>query len=950
MEKTPAEIEAWLIERLARGLGIDPQRLDKDKAITRYGLDSIVAAELTVELEDWLKRPIPERLLWDEPTINFLVDYLSGDRAEAAEKLFPGPHPLRSAGEGEASTALNASGAHRSAPRARAEQGSEPVAIIGMSCRLPGANCPDAFWRLLRNRLDAIGEVPEDRWNAQNLYDPDPSVAGKMTSRWGGFLTDIDLFDPHFFGISPREAAHMDPQQRLLLEVAWEALENAGLVPGKLAGSEMGIFIGMSTNDYFKGYYAHPELIDAYTNTGNAHSIAAGRLAYLLDVHGPSVAVDTACSSSLVALHLACQSLLTGESTLVLAGGVNIILAPEATMSFSKARMISPDGHCKSFSVDASGLVRGEGCSLVVLKRLSDALADGNRILALIRGSAVNQDGRSNGLTAPNGLAQQAVTRRALARAGIAPDRLAYVVGQGTGTPLGDKVELQALEAVLAEPGARTSQCAISSVKANIGHLEAAAGVTNVIAAILAMQHEEIPPQLHFQPGISPEPLNGRSLFIPAEVQSWPKGAQPRFAGVSAFSISGTNGYLVLEEAPPVSSIPPIGEDSSHLLTLSAQSETALKDLAGRYERYLSSASLPTLADICFTARVGRTVFPHRLAVTGETHSQIASALHTFCAGETEVHVRSGYAQEEKPPKVAFLFSAEAGAYSSPGAHLYETQPIFRATIDACSDLLEADLEHPLSSVLYPPAGNAELLASGPYAQPALFALEYALATLWQSWGVMPDAVMGDGVGAYVAACLAGAISLEDALWLVLERSRTVQPQAFARVASLIPYEKLTLPFISLLSGECLLPGEQITAEYWCRQMCEPARSGEGITTLARQGFRLFIEAGPSCTLSEMGKQLLPGEQYTWLSCFSPGQDNESESLLLAAGTLFVRGRLNDLSQVAGPGDRRLVSLPTYPFQRERCWIFPAARRPIPREMAGNGSHPLLGQRVRSEV
>lgn len=1039
MDKTREEIEAWLLVHIAQGLSVDPQRIDVNLPLTRYGLDSIVAIELTADLEDWLERSISETLLWDEPTISAIATYLateeefvdldrtvkqkaisSVNRAKAPEQQAP----LQAASHGTKSVSYNGASVNS----------VEPIAIIGLSCRLPGAKNPEEFWQLLRNGRDAIVEVPPERWDAENLYDPDPSVAGKMMSRWGGFLTDIDLFDPYFFGISPREATHMDPQQRLLLEVAWEALEHAGLVPEQLAGSQTGIFTGISTNDYVKGYFSAPQAIDAYTNIGNAHSITASRLSYLLDLHGPSMAIDTACSSSLVAMHLACQSLRSGETALALAGGVNVILSPDATISFSKARIVSAGKHCRPFDASADGLVRGEGCGMVVLKRLSDAQADGNRIFALIRGSAVNQDGRGNGLTAPNPVAQQAVIQQALKQAGVSPAQLGYVVAQGTGTPLGDAVEFQALATVLGERPADAQRCALSSVKANIGHLEAAAGVTSVIAAIQSLHHEEIAPQLHFQqpnPRIS---LEQTSLCIPREVQAWPQGQQPRFVGVSAFSISGTNAHLVLGEAPAQpQDVAPV-KRPMHLLTISASNKHALMDLVKSYEAYLAGPTSASLADICYTTNTGRTHFAHRLAAMAETRDSLRDSLHAFTTGSKVAGLCSGQRGEPHQPKIAFLLGGEGTEYEQMGSYLYETQPVFRAALDQCAEILEADLEQPLLSVLYPALNSHSLLHTRTYAQPALFALEYAQAALWRSWGIVPDAVMGYGVGAYVAACLAGALSLEDALMLVIERGQLVQivPQedaslvihaseaqvndllvpycqsasivaihapnrivisstktiieqiqlactsrniatsaifaaytsalslpptllgAFERVIKIIPHKPLSMSFVSTLTGQCLAPGDTLSADYWRQHICEPIRFADGIHTLSQQGYRLFIELGSSALLSEAGRELVPEEQGTWLPCVSPQHTHDWQGLLSALGTLYVHGRDINWKSVDAGIARQVATLPSYPFQRERCWLTPAKpqrpseqaqiQRPTPKH------HPLLGRRVYQNI
>ncbi|HEV2132439.1 MAG TPA: polyketide synthase, partial [Longimicrobiaceae bacterium] len=425
----------------------------------------------------------------------------------------------------------------------------EPVAVVGMACRFPGgADTPEAFWHLLIEGRDGIAEVPADRWPAGALYDPNPDVPGKMATRWGGFLGGVDYFDATFFGISPREASQMDPQQRLLLEVSWEALESAGETLPRLNGSATGVFIGIHSHssDYASLQMRALEDVGTYTSTGTAHSIVANRLSYWLDLRGPSLAVDTACSSSLVAAHLAVQSLRAGECDLALAGGVNLLLSPEVTVALSRMRMMAADGRCKTFDARADGFVRGEGCGVVVLKRLSDAQANGDRILALIAGSATNQDGATNGLTAPSGLAQREVVRRALRDGRVNPARVSFVETHGTGTALGDPIEVEALAEVLGRAG--DEACLLGAVKTNMGHLEGAAGVAGLIKTVLALQHETIPPNLHFQ---EPNPhltLAGTRFAIPTAARSWPAGTD-RHAGVSSFGFGGTNAHLVLREA-----------------------------------------------------------------------------------------------------------------------------------------------------------------------------------------------------------------------------------------------------------------------------------------------------------------------------------------------------------------------------------------------------------------
>ena len=667
---------------------------------------------------------------------------------------------------------------------------TEPIAIIGMSCRFPGgANDPETFWQLLHDGVDAITEVPGQRWSIDAYYDPDKDAPGKMYTRSAGFLQEIDQFDPEFFGISAREAVSIDPQQRLLLEVSWEALENAGQAPKQLTGTQTGIFVGIGQNDYanLQMKLGEPTQINAYTGTGNGFCFASGRLSYVLGLQGPNMAIDTACSSSLVAVHLACQSLRAGECNLALAGGVQLILSPEVAIFLSKAHALSPDGRCKTFDAAANGFGRGEGCGVVVLKRLSDAVADKNQILAVIRGSATNHDGPSSGLTVPNGLAQQKLIRDALRNSKVEPSEVSFVETHGTGTALGDPIEVEGLGTVFGKERSQNHPLVISSVKTNIGHLEAAAGIAGLIKVVLALQHEQIPPHLHFK---QPNPhINWDKLpvVVPTEPIPWPVEQRPRLAGVSSFGISGTNAHVVLEEAPAPQPVPAAVERPLHLLTLSAKTLIALVELVSRYEQHLAACS-DAFADICFTANSGRSHFQHRLSVVAASSDATRAKLAAFTAGQESPSVFQGQVSGTTQPKVAFLFTGQGSQYVEMGRQLYETQPTFRQALERCDQILRPYLEKPLLSVLYPTAADSSsLLDDTAYTQPALFALEYALFQLWQSWGITPNLVMGHSVGEYVAACVAGVFSLEDGLKLIATRGRLMQalPQDGEMVAVL---------------------------------------------------------------------------------------------------------------------------------------------------------------------
>ncbi|OKH25124.1 beta-ketoacyl synthase, partial [Hydrococcus rivularis NIES-593] len=658
--KQQQTIQAWLVSNIAQRLGISPQEIDVREPFASYGLDSVQAVRLSAELEDWLGRKLSPTLAYDYPSIATLAAYLgqenSGTRKHTEKEISQSavlPEPLPGACGGFT----------------KIEQ--SPIAVIGIGCRFPGANNPEAFWKLLCEGKDAITQVNE-RWEGND---------------WGGFLERVDQFDPQFFGISPREAHEMDPQQRLLLEVSWEALESAGIAANQLAGSTTGVFVGISSSDYSQIRLRHQLEPDAYAGTGNAHSIAANRLSYFFDLRGPSLTIDTACSSSLVAVHLAAKSLQNGECDRALVGGVNLILSPELTQTFTQAGMMSSDGRCKTFDASADGYVRGEGCGVIILKRLGDAQRDGDNILAVIRGSAINQDGRSNGLTAPNGLAQQAVIRQALYDAGVNPAEISYIETHGTGTSLGDPIEVNSLKTVLMQGRSANQPLWLGSVKTNIGHLEAAAGIAGLIKVILCLQYEEIPAHLHLN-ALNPHiDLQETSISIPTQRQPWNRGEQTRLAGVSSFGFGGTNAHVVLQESGVVGAdlsrnstdLPTVNvqnplvqkseviERSLHILTLSAKSQTALKDLVKSYEQYLTNHPETLLENICFTANTGRSHFNYRIAIVTDSGKQLRSRLATFGNGQEAPGLIAGTADTGIDRKIAFLFTGQGSQYVGMG-------------------------------------------------------------------------------------------------------------------------------------------------------------------------------------------------------------------------------------------------------------------------------------------
>ena len=661
---------------------------------------------------------------------------------------------------------------------AAAPRGPEPIAIVGMSCRFPGgADTPDAFWRLLTDRVDAITEVPADRWNAAALYDADATAAGKVATKWGGFVDGIGDFDPYVFGISPREAARMDPQQRLWLEVAWEAFEHAGLTLDALAGSQTGVFLGLHSHssDYFWMQLREPERMDAFTGPGNAHNIAAGRLAYLLDLRGPALTIDTACSSSLVAVHTACQSLRAGDCRTALVGGVNAMLSPIWSIPLSRMQMLSPTGRCRAFDASADGFVRSEGAGAVVLKRLSDAVADDDAILAVIRGSAVNQDGRTNGITAPNGLSQRELLRAALANAGVAAAALTHIETHGTGTALGDPIEFEALAEVLGEGRPAERPCWIGAVKSNLGHLEGAAGIAGLIKVVLALRHRAVPPVAHFSKLNSHIAVDGRSFPVPISVQPWTADV-PLIAGVSSFGWSGTNAHVIVEEPPLPQRTADSGERpaaSVLVLPLSARNPEGMAAQAARYQAFLDrGADGATVDAVCRTAALRRSHHECRAAVVGDSLGDLAAGLASLAAGEPSWTIQSGRVRPGRKPAVVFAFTGQGPQWRGMAADLLGRVPAATEILERCDAIVREIAGWSLIDAL---TAEPSRLDHTEVAQPAIFAVQAAVAATLRSWGIEPAAVVGHSLGEIAAAWCAGVLSLEDAMRVAVNRGRLME-------------------------------------------------------------------------------------------------------------------------------------------------------------------------------
>ncbi|GFG69355.1 phthiocerol/phenolphthiocerol synthesis polyketide synthase type I PpsD [Mycolicibacter senuensis] len=641
---------------------------------------------------------------------------------------------------------------------------AEPIAVVGIGCRFPGeASGPDAYWDLLAGGRDAITEIPPDRWDADEYYDPDPLVPGRMSSKWGGFISDVAGFDADFFGISPREAEAMDPQQRLMLEVAWEALEHAGVSPEQLAGIRSAVMMGVYYTEYQGISASNPNAIDGYSATGNAHAVAVGRIAYLLGLRGPAVAMDSACSSSLVTIHMACQSLRMRESDLALAGGVSLILRPETQIAMAKWGMLSPRGRCHTFDAGADGFVRGEGAGIVVLKRLADAIRDGDRVVAVVRGSAINQDGRSNGLTAPNTIAQSDAITRALRSADVAANSVNLIETHGTGTGLGDPIEFEALAEVY---GRGADKCALGAVKTNIGHLEAAAGIAGFIKAALSVQRGQIPPNLHFSkwnPAIDPSPTR---LFVPTEMTPWPAAEGPRRAAVSSFGLGGTNAHVVLEQGPDPAPAP-APADPVATLVVSGKTDQRVAAWAATLADWLAGpgAAVP-LADVANTLNHHRSRYARFATVCARDTEQAVAGLRAVAGGYPAPGV-VGARGARAGKGTVFLYSGQGSQWAGMGRQLLTEEPAFAAAVDELEPDFVAQVGFSLRGVLE----SGEPVVGIDRIQPVLVGMQLALTALWRSHGVEPDAVIGHSMGEVAAAVVAGALTPADGLKVIATRS-----------------------------------------------------------------------------------------------------------------------------------------------------------------------------------
>ncbi|EMD28756.1 type I polyketide synthase [Amycolatopsis azurea DSM 43854] len=868
--------------------------------------------------------------------------------------------------------------------RELAEAAKEPVAIIGMGCRYPGgADSPEALWDLVAAGRDAVSEFPEDRgWNLAELFHPDPDHPGTSYAREGGFLHEAAEFDPEFFGISPREALAMDPQQRLLLQISWEAIERAGLDASALKGSATGVFAGIMYHDYGSGVTELPEGVEGFLGTGTAGSVLSGRVAYTFGFEGPAVSVDTACSSSLVAVHLAAQALRSGECSLALAGGATVMAVPDTFVEFSRQRGLAPDGRCKSFGAGADGTGWGEGAGVLLLEKLSDAVHNGHRVLAVVQGSAVNSDGASNGLTAPNGPSQQRVIRTALKSAGLSTSDIDVVEAHGTGTKLGDPIEADTLLATYGRE--RENPLWLGSIKSNIGHTQAAAGVAGIIKMVEALRRGELPRTLHADEPSPHVAWDSGAVELLTEHRPWPETGRPRAAAVSSFGISGTNSHVILRQAPEQPTETGSGSRTRVPWVLSAKTEAALPELADRL--------LQVDGDPAWSLATGRAPLPYRAVVTGADREELLAGLGALARGEAAPGVVTGRAGSGK---LAFLCTGQGAQRLSMGAALAAAFPVFGETFDRVAERFDAHTGFKLAEVLA--CEDQKRIDRTDVAQPALFAFEVAMAELVRSWGVEPDFLLGHSIGELAAAYVAGVWSLDDAARLVAARGRLMQTQPtggvmvalqateaeldlpdgvsiaaingpssvvlsgeeaavtavvdafpgrrtkrlsvshafhsammdgmlddFREVAASVTYAEPRIPIVSGLTGDIAEIGYP---EYWVRQVREPVRFADGVKTLHARGVRRFVEVGPDASLTALGAD--SASDGTFVATQRKDRD-EAAAADLARARLFTAGVRLDWARIFDGTDTTRVDLPTYPFRRDRFWLAAADRSTPP--------------------
>jgi acyl transferase domain-containing protein len=906
-----AELIAWLGQALQTVLRL-PEPPDPAAGFSALGMDSLMAVELRNRLNAQLRLdpPLPATVLFDSPNLASLAQVIK-QRLSIDQ--------INQEKERKRSPAISSAAPSR-----------EAVAIVGMACRFPRAPNLDAYWRLLAEGTNAVVRIPRERL--------EPIVEGGTAVEWAALVDGVADFDPLHFGISPSEAPYIDPQHRILLEVTWHALENAGIPPAKLAGSRTGVFIGIGAADFAAGLLNDPEALSPYLGTGSGSFAAANRISHVFGLTGPSFAVNTACASSLTALHLAVNSLQGGECDLAVVGGVNLLLHPSEFINLAKARMLSPTGRTRSFSSHADGYVRGEGCGVVVLRRRDEALAGGDRIAAIIRGSAISHVGASNGMSAPNGPAQEAVMRAAAAKAGIDPAQIDYLEAQGTGTELGDAIEMGAIRDVMT-PRRPENPLRIGAVKSNVGNLEEASGMAGLIKTVLAMEHGVIPPTLHFAAFNQYIRLGSAPIRVVVDPEYWPRapGAR-RIAAVSGFGYGGANAHVVLEEAPateqePAELRPP------HLLTVNGRTPTAASRLASLYADAIAECAPMAVERFCVSANVGRCHLGHRVAVIGKDREELVSRLRLAASGSSGPGIRRSNVRGKRRRRIAFLFSGHESLDVAPVPDLYHDQPVFREAVNCCAAVYDRAGMGALSELLVASGGYSNRARN---AQPGLFALQAGLVALWESWGIRPDYVLGVGVGELAAAACAEAFRSEDGMELAIARDRLTHQletkvahgpvaidaarsegvfEEFDRISTHIAYAEPKRRLFTTTADSPVPNGTDEWPRYWREHARRPVDFISAIRRLRETGCDIVIEIGPKVDLSRRGRECLSDADMLWLASLQTGVLSEHAALVEAVSALHAAGCPIDFGAFHGGRGGVWAQVPLYPFERQRYWL-----------------------------
>lgn len=842
-------IEQWLINELAARLRLRVEDLSMKEPFSQYGLDSAEAVILAGDLSKLLNQELEPTIFWNYPTIEQLSDFIWGSFGRGEKEL----------------------GTVKSMARTEVEEHeTDGIAIIGIGCRFPGAKNKNEFWKLLEQGVDAISQVPSERWNIDEYYDPEPK-ARKMRTRWGGFLEDIDQFDAQFFGISPREAEQMDPQQRVLLEVCWEALEDAGLPMEKISGTQTGAFIGISTNDYGRKALkdSHGDY-DIYPMTGNSFSIAANRISYVFNLRGPSIAIDTACSSSLTAVHLACKSIQAKESKLAIAGGVNLILSPEITVGFSKAGMMAADGRCKTFDHRADGYVRGEGAGIVVLKSFKKAQEDGDLIYAVIKGSAINQDGKSNGITAPNGQSQEAVLLAAYQKAKVHPSQVKYVEAHGTGTPLGDPIEISALYNVLCAGRDQANKLRVGSVKTNIGHVESAAGIAGLIKVALSTAHRKLPKSLHFESANPAIPFEKYNISVQQELRTIDSEEGVFIAGVSSFGFGGTNVHVVVQAPPRIEQLEEhIAEQGSLIFPFSAQTKKQLWELIESYRK--SVHNFKNIGNLSYSLSTRRSHFKHRHMIVANSLESLEKQLAAYTNTDRQ-------AISSKSKGVVFVYPILDKQALLLAAELFKECKPFRDVLGHCDEIIRKRSGWYLLDHIF--REDSSCFTASKTKSEAMLAIQLALTVQWKAWGIVSEKV-------------------------VAFHSRGVIKKTAVE-------EKLNLETLfSQLDSGSFNENEQELAEY----------ARQELDSFLQEGYDSFLMLGQNQEVMQLIKQsmALSEQDGHVLGEFEVGT-NLREQYLEHISTLYARGAELNWPNIFETGYKPIRLLP-YPWQRESYWF-----------------------------